>query len=887
MAEKKYRPISEIFFSEKLNFTKEKADLLRKENNDLLITPLKVMSLLIAVSGLFAMIFEVRYFSQYTFHVYFTRLAATLIAFVVLVIMYRKKVNHKPVLFVHILLLVIIISSGFMIYLMPSTLVINAQIVGLMIFTSALFLSWELKHQIIVAIYYNIVFASAILLNDKSIYFLPNMYESVIFVLFLSLVSVIGSALNFKLRLQLAEKSFKVEQSEKKFRSIFNNSAEGIFQSTPEGKILTINSAFLKILGYDNEEEIFNCDIRRDLFKDPAVRDKLIEELNEKGSVQNYQVTLKKKDGTDVIVRLNDRIVRDTEDNIFFEGNMQDVTEQVHADEKRKKAEEALRTEKIKSDMLAKEATESNTIKSQFLANMSHEIRTPMNGIIGYLTLIESEAYESKEEMKQFTISAKRSAESLLDIINAILDLSKIESGRMELDEINFNLNNIIDEAVAVVINKAEEKGLEISRNIEEGTPLNLVGDATRIRQVFINLLGNAVKFTERGRIDININTEKSHGDFIKLSASVKDTGIGIPEEQQSSLFKPFSQITGSYTKKYGGTGLGLVICKELINMMDGDISVESKKDKGSIFRFNIKIKKQTDTREKSNWDSLIKNYNVNDENKKINAPGLLKSERGKHKILLAEDNIVNQKVATRILLEAGYKSKAVLNGKEAIEEIKKENYSLILMDVQMPEMDGLSATRVIREMKSSKAEIPIIAITAHALRGDKEKCLEIGMNDYLSKPINAEELIRLVDKWCKMFNGNNGNISFEKKSFPVNESNGFFNFNHLEKMSLGNFEFQKDLLITYKEDIGQRLRKLEHFIDKSDFMHIANEAHTIKGASFSIGAVKMGEIALSVEISGKNNDVMNALDHFQKLLDAFESTEKIIKNFLEKELVH
>lgn len=257
MANRASKSVVEYIYNDDIEFSAREYEHLRRESQSLLQTPVKVMALLIAIAGLFAMVFEVHYFNQYAVQVYVTRLVATLIAFAVLVLMNTDWGIKRPVYMVHILLMVIIFSSGYMIYLMPTTLVVNAQIVGLMIFTSALFLSWDVKDQIIVAIYYNLVFASAILLNDHAIYFLPNMYESVIFVLFLSVISVVGSAVNFKLRMQLAERSYRIDLSEQKFHSIVDNSTEGVFQSSPVGKFLTVNPALVKILGYESKEEVF------------------------------------------------------------------------------------------------------------------------------------------------------------------------------------------------------------------------------------------------------------------------------------------------------------------------------------------------------------------------------------------------------------------------------------------------------------------------------------------------------------------------------------------------------------------------------------------------------------------------------------------------------
>lgn len=300
-----------LFGRSKMILPQGREEKLKREAKEQLIIPLKIIAFLIAISGLFAMIFEVRHFSQYSFNVYFTRLTSTFLAFFILVLLNTKVGRKHPVFLVHILLISIILSSGYMIYLIPSTLIVNAQIVSLMIFTSALFLSWDVKNQIIVAIYYNLVFAVAILFNDSRIYFLPNMYESVIFVMFMSVVSVIGAAVNFRLRMEVADKSFKTSLSEKKYRAIFDNSQEGMFQTSYEGKFITVNERFAKILGYDSINEVMQCNLITDIYKDSKERIKLVEILKNKGRVQDYNVILNKKDGSEVIVRLNDRLVED------------------------------------------------------------------------------------------------------------------------------------------------------------------------------------------------------------------------------------------------------------------------------------------------------------------------------------------------------------------------------------------------------------------------------------------------------------------------------------------------------------------------------------------------------------------------------------------------
>ncbi|RPI72794.1 MAG: response regulator [Ignavibacteriales bacterium] len=851
----------------------------KEESRYLLLPPLKIMAVLVAVSGLLAMIFEVRYFSAHSLEVYVIRLTATLLSFFVLIALNTKWGSNKSVLLVHMLLVTIIVSTGFMIYLHPTTLVINSQIVGLMVFTSALFLSWDIKNQIIVAIYYNIVFASAILLNDTSIYFLPNLYESVLFVIFLSVISVIGSAVNFRLRMMLAEKSYSVVLSEKKFRSIFDNSAEGLFQSTLDGKFVTVNKALVGILGYNNEEDLMKIDIRKDLYKYPQERIRLFKKLQEEGIVKNERVTLKRKDSSEIIVRLNDRIVSDEESGIYFEGNMQNITEQVKAEREREKAENALRKEKIKSDLLAKEATQSSIIKSQFLANMSHEIRTPMNGIIGYLSLIELKAFENEKEMNQFVNSAKKSAESLLDIINDLLDLSKIEAGKMELAETEFNISEIVDESVSIILTKAKEKNLNVSREIAEGSPLMVRGDCKRIRQIFTNLLSNAIKFTETGGVKVHLKSKMLGNEECWLEACVEDSGIGIPENKIQTLFKPFSQVE-SNTVKYGGTGLGLVISKEFVNMMGGEIWIESDYGNGTKIFFTMKLNlpKQQSFQVKNDSMKIFELQKDNTRKPAIKT-GDLKTQRGKYKILLAEDNLINQKVAVRMLNDAGYSCDPVNDGRKAVDAAKNGNYNLILMDVQMPEMDGFEATAAIRKLKNGKSNIPIIAITAHALLGDKEKCINAGMNDYVTKPIIAANLLRAMDSLLVI------NSEDYKTVTPpeVLNSNEVFDFEHLEKVSMGDDLFQREVISSFMEDIYLRYKRMESFLTAHEMKKLIIEAHTIKGASFSVGAKKIGEEALAVEISAKHSDIQSAAERFKKLKAAMDETKIILTDFFQE----
>jgi CheY-like chemotaxis protein/HPt (histidine-containing phosphotransfer) domain-containing protein len=417
-----------------------------------------------------------------------------------------------------------------------------------------------------------------------------------------------------------------------------------------------------------------------------------------------------------------------------------------------------------------------------------------------------------------------------------------------------------------------------VVKEIDTHTPLYLKGDPKRIRQVFINLLSNAVKFTEKGSIKIYVTSKEIDTNTFEIFASVQDSGIGIPSDRMDLLFKPFSQLDGSHTRKYGGTGLGLAICKEFINLMGGDIGVDSTKNVGSKFYFTLQLE-QGDKEKVVSPDSLVPSGSEGKGRIEFseNKTRLTKDSRGTFKILLAEDNFINQKVALRIMSEAGYKADAVMNGLQAVKAAEDNRYDVILMDVQMPEMDGMTATKRIRELKSENGNVPIIAITAHALMGDKEKCIEAGMDDYLSKPIRSEVLIQKIDKWLKV---QVDTKEAEDKSKSL-DKDVIFDFAHLEKMSAGDKEFEADLIETYLGDVVNRFQTLEAAIEESVSTKVINEAHTIKGASYSVGAKKVGDEAYGIELSGKLNDFKSALERLPKLKKAIEETKTLLKEFV------
>lgn len=590
-------------------------------------------------------------------------------------------------------------------------------------------------------------------------------------------------------------------------RGLIEASPDPLITLNFDGKITDMNEALAKITGI-TREKITGTDFF-DYFTDPQKAREVYEEVFSKGWVKNFPLTIRSTSGKLTDVRFNGSVYKDERGNVL--GSVivaRDITEQ-------KRFEKELIEAKALAEKERQVAEEAVKAKQQFLSNMSHEIRTPMNAIIGFTKVVLKTNLNEKQ--REYINAIKLSGDALIVLINDILDLAKVEAGKMTFEKIPFKLSESISAMLHLFETKLQEKNLQLIKHYDEKIPQVLLGDPVRLHQIILNLVSNATKFTNEGSITVDVKLTGENADRATVQFDVTDTGIGIAASKLDHIFDNFQQASSGTARLYGGTGLGLAIVKQLVEAQGGKIWVTSKIGEGSTFSFVLSFAKTT--------------IQIESEPEKNETMPTIGSKNAR--VLVVEDVKLNQLLMKTLLEDGGYDQEIAPNGKQAIEKLKKGGFDIVLMDLQMPEMNGFEATEYIR--KNISKDIPIIALTADVTTADVEKCREVGMNDYISKPIDDKLLYKKLNKFLKKEAETSVQSNFSEEA----ATQRYVNLNYLKELTKDNPEMITEMIHVYLEETPRLIKTIEDSLQSRDWKSMQMAAHSLLPSFYTMGMKK------------------------------------------------